>query len=93
MNIRMVFIITTFDSDFKNYLRDEDNYLILGVSYGLFFDKFKIPSLSKIIEINHQDTSKLSDDEIDKIYEITKPIHAKFKNIENNEITEGYLTL
>ena len=28
--------ITTFDSDFKNYLRDEDNYLILGVSYGLF---------------------------------------------------------
>lgn len=80
--------ITTFDSDFKNYLRDEDNYLILGVSYGLFFDKFKIPSLSKIIEINHQDTSKLSDDEIDKIYEITKPIHAKFKNIENNEITE-----
>ena len=80
--------VTTVESNFNNYLRDKDNYIILGVSYGLFFDKFKIPPLSSIIEINHQDTSKLSDGEIDKLYDITKPIHAKFKNIDNNEILE-----
>ena len=80
--------VTTVESNFNDYLRDKDNYIILGLSYGLFFDKFKIPPLSSIIELNHQDTSKLSDGEIDKIYDITKPIHAKFKSIDNNEISE-----
>ena len=80
--------MTTVESNFNDYLRDKDNYIILGLSYGLFFDKFKIPPLSSIIELNHQDTSKLSDGEIDKIYDITKPIHAKFKSIDNNEISE-----
>ncbi len=78
----------TFKSGFKKYKRTHDNFIILGSYVGLFYDNFKLSPKSKILELNHENTSELSDAEIDKIIDIPKPIHAKFQDNKSSEIVE-----
>ena len=42
----------TFESDFVEFNRTQDNYLTTNLFYGNFYEKFKIPAGSKILELN-----------------------------------------
>ena len=81
-------IETTFESDFEKYNRTNDNYLTTNLFYGIFYDKFEILAGSKILELNHINTAKLTDEEIDKIWATNKSIHAKFEKLDTKEIVD-----
>lgn len=82
------FIETTFESDLQEYKRTKNNYLITNLLYGNFYEKFKIPPGSKILELNHKNTANLTDEEVDKIWSINKPIHVKFEKLDTKEIID-----
>ena len=83
------FIIeTTFESDFEKYNRTNDNYLTTNLFFGIFYDKFEIPAGSKILELNHKNTTKLTEEDIEKIWATNKPIHAKFEKLDTKEVVD-----
>ena len=72
----------------KNIKELKNNYLITNLLYGNFYEKFKIPPGSKILELNHKNTANLTDEEVDKIKSINKPIHVKFEKLDTKEIID-----
>lgn len=78
----------TFESDFEEFNRTEDNYLTTNLFYGNFYEIFKIPAGSKILELNHKNTAKLTEEEIEKIWATNKSIHAKFEKLDTKEVVD-----
>ena len=75
------------------YLRDEDNYLMIGAVYenGPFFEAGVSPN-DRIVEINGKQVSKLSDLEIEEIHsslELGVPTKLSIQFFENGFFKEG----